>query len=192
MWKKISFLPQKEIEADGIFKINGFDSSIFNSNEVTKIYSNVLDDKKDFDMAILEVKLNRAKIYELIKQIKKDDNIFGRILKKKIIYLGFINSPTVDSNSEKNFIQLQKINCVIFGIKESKFAEKNVLKPIDWDLLKEVKGLKKKLDKIELLLQLYLEKEPKKEKKFINKKKKKSPSQKQKYDDDSDDDEAYE
>ena len=119
-------------------------------------------------MAILEVKLNRAKIYELIKQIKKDDNIFGRILKKKKIYLGFINSPTVDSNSEKNFIQLQKINCLIFGIKESKFAEKNVLKPIDWDLLKEVKGLKKKLDKIELLLQLYLEKEPKKEKKFIN------------------------
>ena len=84
--KKISLLPQKKIEADGIFNINGFDSSIFNSNEITKIFSNVGDGKKDFNRAILEVKLSRTKIYELIKQIKNDDNIFGRILKKNNLF----------------------------------------------------------------------------------------------------------
>ena len=191
--EKIIFFPLAEIEANGIYEINGFNFSMIDLNEVAIIYSNVEEGKKDFNMAIIEARINKAQISELVKQIKKDNNIFGKKLKKKIVYLGFINSPTIDSNSKKNFEKLKKINCVIYGIKESKFAGKNVLKPIDWDLLNEVKGIKKRLDNIEFLLKLYVEKEPKKEKKLSKKKRNKSSSQGQKNDvENSDDVKAYE
>jgi len=157
--EKIIFLPGKEIEADGIFEIEDFNSSMIDSNEATIIYSNIKEGQKDFNMAILETKLNKAKISELAHQIQKDNNFFGKKLKKKIVYLEFINSPTIDSNSIKNFARLKKISCVIYGIKESKFAGKNVLRPIDWDLLIDIKGMKEDI-------KLLLDKFEKIEKKF--------------------------
>ena len=177
---KITIFPHVEIEADGIYEINDFNSDIFNKNEVEVIYSNIPEGNKNFEMAILEVKLSKNTISDLVKQIEKDSNVFGKKLKKKIVYIGFINSPNIDSNAVKNFVKLQKISCVVYGIKESKFGGKNVLRPIDWDLVKEVEDIKKN---IELLLKLYMEKDaPKKEKKFTNKKRSKGSSQEKKDD----------
>ena len=188
---QITIFPPVEVEADGIYKIKNFNTEIFNKNEVELFYRSIDEGDNNFDISILEVKLNKNKISDLVKQIEKDSNSFGKKLKKKIIYLGFINSPTIDSKDMINFVKLKKINCAIYGLKQSKFGGKNAIRPIDWDLFKEVKEIKLKLDNIELLLKQFINKKTQKiEKKFSGKKRDKMLS-KDKKDDDGDANDDY-
>ncbi|MBQ2484215.1 MAG: hypothetical protein II519_02750, partial [Muribaculaceae bacterium] len=116
----------------------------------------------------------------LIKQLKKDKHLLDICEYKSTILIGFINSAKVVPIDFKE--KLKNIKCVIYGIKNSIFHGKNVVRPIDWNLEKNFEDFKKQvttqLDKIYNYLKIYFkeqntgdkhEKEEKFEKKEIEK-----------------------
>lgn len=104
--------------------------------------------KKAFDTAVVEIKLNPNKVNDLISQLKTDADYFKKLNKyKNIIYLGFINCKNVDSKTD--FIKLAKIQSIVYGIKNSKFYGRNVTRFNDWLLISEVKELKGRMSSIE-------------------------------------------
>ena len=111
----ITIFPHVEIEFDGIYKINDFISSMKFKDEVVEFYSNI-GKNDDFEIAVIEAKLSPNKISKLVKQLKKYYYALEKKLNKKIIYLGFFNSPTIDSKEKANFKKLEKMKCVLYGI----------------------------------------------------------------------------
>ena len=73
--------------------------------------------------------------------------------KKNILYIGFINSKKIDNISKKITEKLKKMNCVIFGIKNSIFSNKKITKAYDWAKIieddKKFNLLEQKLNQLE-------------------------------------------
>jgi len=147
----INISKYKKIEIDGFFELKNFKVNLFDDKEISIIYSNIENDKEGkYTHAAIEAKLNYKKTEGLIKQLKKDKHLLDIYEYKSTILIGFINSTKVVPIDFKE--KLKNIKCVIYGIKNSIFHGKNVVRPIDWNLERNFENFKKqvttKLDKI--------------------------------------------
>ena len=114
---------------DGMFEINNFSPSIFDKEEVSIIHQNVEDIKlKQFTQAVIEIKLSKAKFGDLVTQLYRDKEIIEKLTKDKILYIGFINSNSIDDSQKMKVMdKLNELNCIIFGTKNSIFSKKKLL-----------------------------------------------------------------
>ena len=70
------------------------------------------------------------------------------IKNKCFIYIGFINVNSGDDEIIKkiNFAEIcSDIQCIIFGIKNGFFSQRNILYPTDWKLINFI--LKKRIER---------------------------------------------
>lgn len=133
-----------EMEFDGVFTLGKcFDKKAFEEKKVKILYEKIENNKK-YDMAMVESKLNINEIGDLIRQIKRNNIYFKKKYKNNVIHLGFINGTNVNLNIHLKD-KLKGIECIIFGLKNSRLCGRNMENCIDW-------ALKKKLDKLESLL----------------------------------------
>ena len=147
----INISKYKEIEIDGFFELKNFKVNLFDDKEISIIYSNIENDEEGkYTHAAIEAKLSHKKTEGLIKQLKKDKHLLDIYEYKSTILIGFINSAKIVSIDFKE--KLKNIKCVIYGVKNSVFHGKNVVRPIDWNLVKSFEDFKKQvttqLDKI--------------------------------------------
>ena len=147
----INISKYKEIEIDGFFELKNFKVNLFDDKEISIIYSNIENDEEGkYTHAAIEAKLSHKKTEGLIKQLKKDKHLLDIYEYKSTILIGFINSAKILSIDFKE--KLKNIKCVIYGVKNSVFHGKNVVRPIDWNLVKSFEDFKKQvttqLDKI--------------------------------------------
>ena len=147
----INISKYKEIEIGGFFELKNFKVNLFDDKEISIIYSNIENDEEGkYTHAAIEAKLNHKKAEGLIKQLKKDKHLLDICEYKSTILIGFINSAKVVPIDFKE--RLKNIKCVIYGVKNSIFHGKNVVRPIDWNLERNFENFKKqvttKLDKI--------------------------------------------
>lgn len=92
----------QEVEIDGMFNINNFSSSDFDSEEITILYRNIDDNKmKLFNQAVLEMKLSKKNFCEMVTQLNRDRYVFKRLIKEPLLYIGFINSKNIEKNDLK-------------------------------------------------------------------------------------------
>lgn len=154
-----------KIEMNGIYNLkNGFDKNMFDKKEVKIIYE-YIDKNKNYNTAVIEIKLNTNRIGDLIKQIKMKNIYFKKISKKKVIHLGFVGGTNVNSNIDLNH-KLKGIECIIFGLKNCKLCGKNMERCVDWALVSNIKNIMNSLKNMN-------EKIDKKESILLGKKKKK-------------------
>ena len=147
--KTLTVLAHKQIEIDGFFETKDFKVNLFHPNEVDIVFSNINNENvNDFKYAVIESKLSPNKIGDMVRQIQNDYNLLKRKY-NNIVFLGFVNSNNVQSIKKSH---LSKINCVIYGIKNSILFGKNVSRSIDWDLEKKVNVLGMELDEIKGLI----------------------------------------
>ena len=115
-----------------MFNIEKFSSSAFDSKEITILYRNVDDNKmKIFNQAFLEMKLSKNNFSEMVTQLIRDRDVFEKLIKQPILYIGFINSKNNGKNdlkTSKDGLNKLKKNCIIFDIKNKMFSRKNVNK----------------------------------------------------------------
>ena len=147
----INISKYKEIEIDGFFELKNFKVNLFDDKEISIIYSNIENDEEGkYTHAAIEAKLSHKKTEGLIKQLKKDKHLLDICEYKSTILIGFINSAKIVPIDFKE--KLKNIKCVIYGVKNSIFHGKNVVRPIDWNLERNFENFKKqvttKLDKI--------------------------------------------
>jgi len=147
----INISKYKEIEIDGFFELKNFKVNLFDDKEISIIYSNIENDEEGkYTHAAIEAKLSHKKTEGLIKQLKKDKHLLDICEYKSTILIGFINSAKIVPIDFKE--KLKNIKCVIYGVKNSVFHGKNVVRPIDWNLVKSFEDFKKQvttqLDKI--------------------------------------------
>ena len=147
----INISKYKEIEIGGFFELKNFKVNLFDDKEISIIYSNIENDEEGkYTHAAIEAKLSHKKTEGLIKQLKKDKHLLDICEYKSTILIGFINSAKIVPIDFKE--KLKNIKCVIYGIKNSIFHGKNVVRPIDWNLERNFENFKKqvttKLDKI--------------------------------------------
>ena len=107
----------------------------------------------DFKYVVVEIKLSKTKIGEMIEQIKRDKEVMEKIIKDKILYLGFVNSENINRKSIKD---IKGINFILFGIKNSQFYGRDILHYLDWNLIKKVDTLSEKIDNIERKLDILI------------------------------------
>ena len=132
---------------EGLYEMDNFKINQFSKEEVLVIYSNLGNKKEeDFKYSIIESKLSQNKIEDLIEKFKNDSHLFKMKGITNRILLGFFNSDKIQIDNHINL--LKDINYVIYGIKYSKLNGKRVKYVIDWELVKEVKVLRKKIDEI--------------------------------------------
>ena len=85
-------------------------------------------DNNLFPKAVLEIKLNKNKVEDLFSQMKRVQQIIKYKMKENAIYLGFINSNSVDTKIMKNIKKkLKDINYILFRVKNNKFAKEKLL-----------------------------------------------------------------
>ena len=146
---------RKDIEIDGWFEINGFDINILDKNEICVIYKNLQeDDIKKAKQVVIESKLSRNKINELLIQLKRDKYVIDKmqkIEKDNIIYLGFINSKSINQKEfYKNIIpKFKDLKFVLFGVKNSIFGKRKVTEFYDWEGIIKMDSLDKRLKSLE-------------------------------------------
>ena len=72
---------------------------MFRNNEVLKVYSNINEkeeEEKTFQVMILEIKLKAEHLIDLIIQMRRDEKFFSRLIREKIVYVGFVGSGKID------------------------------------------------------------------------------------------------
>ena len=125
----------QEVEIDGMFNIENFSSTAFDPEEITILYRNINDNNMQlFTQAILEMKLSKNNFGGMVTQLIRDRDIFEKLIKEPILYIGFINSKNIgkgDLKESKDGLNKLK-NCIIFGIKNKMFSGKNVNKFYNW------------------------------------------------------------
>lgn len=159
--KKIDIKCFTKVEIDGIFQITNFSPSIFDENEISVIYKNIDDNQmKNFEQAVVEIKLSKNKFQEMVNQLYRDKQIFKKFTKENFLFIGFMNSKSVEEEEIIDAMdKLNELNCVIFGIKNSIFGNRNVTKHIDWlkiyedekkftNFDKRLKNIEEKIDQI--------------------------------------------
>ena len=141
----------KEFEADGIFNIKNFGINKFDKKDISIIYKN-FEEKDISSNVVLEVKLNKKKIGDLINQLIDDKKIIDKITTKQFLFVGFINSNKIDIrilDTLKSTIKLNKLKLIIYGINNSMLCGKMLCKFYDWETIKEAQVMKKRLNKME-------------------------------------------
>ena len=117
---------------------------------------------KNFNKVVIEIKLNRDKINELISQLSRDKEILEHFYDDNFLYIGIINSKSVNFQELKNILGMyDDLNFMLFGVINSQFAGKDTTKYHDWDELKFVRNrldkIETRLDKIESTMKKILE-----------------------------------
>ena len=76
-----------------MFNIENFSSTVFDPKEIAILYRNINDNNmRLFNQAILEMKLSKNNFCEMTTQLIRDKDVFEKLTKKPILYIGFINS----------------------------------------------------------------------------------------------------
>ena len=109
--------PIADIEINGFFE--DIDLTKFNEKEITVLGTNlgkgITKNHYTYQKAVIEIKLCKEKVKELFEQFKKDKYIFETLLNESFLFIGFINSKSVD------FKELTDINndlkYILFGVK---------------------------------------------------------------------------
>ena len=114
-----------EVEFDGSFECDNSAFEKFNKDEVITLFSNVTSSQINlFNYVIMEIKLNKGKIAELIKQLLKDKQIIEKIYSnKKFLYVGFINSKELDVDISS---KIGDLNIIIYGLKKNVFGSRDI------------------------------------------------------------------
>ena len=131
----------QEVEIDGMFNIENFASSAFDTEEITILYRNIDDNKiKSFNKAVLEIKLSKNNFSAMVTQLIRDRDVFEKLIKEPILYIGFINSKNIGKNDLKSSKDgLNKLkNCIIFVIKNKMFSGKNINKFYNWKGMEKI------------------------------------------------------
>ena len=148
--KKLFNISQpKEIEIDGLFQDSKFETSSFNLDEIEVLFNNV--PSLEYKFAIIEVKLSAHKLIDLINQLKNDYNIMRKIINQNTIYIGFICLNDNEYRKIKKY-KLSEIcgnfQCLILGIKNGIFSERNLTYAIDWKLVSQFYEFKKEFHEV--------------------------------------------
>ena len=101
--KEILIKPITDIEIDGFFE--DIDLTKFNEKEITVLGTNLgkgITKNHYNQKAIIEIKLCKEKIQELFEQFKKDKYVFETLLNESFLFIGFINSKSVDFKELKD------------------------------------------------------------------------------------------
>ena len=138
-----------ELELDGIYE--NFDLEKINKEEIECIWQSINNSKiSGFKKVVLEIKFNRNKITELLYQLERDREFLELLGKDDYLFVGVINSKSVNKEKVKEFMKnYENLNFIILGIKNSVFANKDVTKYHDWDEIKKVMNLEKKIIALE-------------------------------------------
>ncbi len=148
--KKLVVKKEKEIETDRYFHIENFDFSKLNE-DFSIVYRNIEDEElEEVNSVLIETKLNKSKIPEMISQIKEDKKIYEKMTNDKILYMGIVGcsgkNKNIDIDYEK---ELDGIKCVILEIDNSTFCGRNMKYPLDWKLIRSVAKLETSVAKLE-------------------------------------------
>ena len=85
----------------------------------------------------------------MLEQIIRDKRVIGKLINDKILYLGVINSKSVNMEELKKFKnENENINYIILGIKDSLFGDRDVKKSYDWKEIRENIKLRKQVKKV--------------------------------------------
>lgn len=147
--KKLIIQKETEMETDCFFKISNFDFSRFN-DDFSILFMNINEEElEEATNALIQIKLNKRKLPEMINQIKADKNIYEKITKEKIIYIGIVGYSGRKSNIDINFEEeLDGINCIILQMENCNFCGRNMKKSLDWKLIREVQQMKQDIDNL--------------------------------------------
>ena len=88
----------------------------------------------------MEIKLSAHKLEELIEQLKKDKDVMNNFIEKSTVYIGFVNINKCDSDFIHDFNfddACRQFQCILFGIKNNIFCERNITFPIDWKIVSQ-------------------------------------------------------
>lgn len=139
---KILIQKEKEVETDGLFNIQDVDFAPFD-DYFSVLYRNIDNDElENFNTSLIEVKLNRKKIPDLISQIKEDNEIYEKITDDNILYIGFLGYSGKSGINYDFESELSNINCIILELKSPFIKGRDMKKPFDWGLIKTVEELK--------------------------------------------------
>lgn len=146
---KIIIYKPMEMELDGIYE--NFELERLNKEEIECIWQNIDNPKiSSYKKIVLEIKLNKNKIEELLYQLKRDKEFLGLLGKEDYLFIGVINSKSLNHEIVREFIKNNKnLNFIILGIKNSLLANKDVTKFYDWDEIKKVMNLENKVMNLE-------------------------------------------
>ena len=137
----------KTIEMDGVFCTNNFQFPNFDPEEVNMIFKNIdLKDIKGVINIIVEIKMNKKKLQDLIEQIKSDNRIMAKILNYNILFVGFVGSDGDLDKSINLDEELQNLKCIIYEIKKDCIFGRNMKQQFDWILIKDVEDIKNSLN----------------------------------------------
>lgn len=169
--KECIITERKEMENDGWFEIKDFDINEFDKSEICVLHKNAEPHEiKNAKQAIIETKLSRDKINELLNQLNRDKFIAEKIEKSEkgsIIYVGFINSKSINYKLffEEILPNFKDLKFILFGIKNSIFGKRKITEFYDWESIKNIKaleknvnGLAKKLNGIDKKLNIIIKK----------------------------------
>ena len=111
----------------------------------------IINKMKLFNQAVLEMKLSKNNFCEMVTQLIRDRNVFERLIKEPILYIGFINSKNIGKNDLKaSKDALNKLeNCIIFGVKNKMFSGKNVEKFYNWKGMQKINKLEENVKLLE-------------------------------------------
>ena len=148
--KKLVVKKEKEIETDRYFHIENFDFSKLNE-DFSIVYRNIEDEElEEVNSVLIETKLNKSKIPEMISQIKEDKKIFEKMTNDKILYMGIVGCSGKNKNIDIDYEEeLDGIKCVILEMDNSTFCGRNMKNPLDWKLIRSVAKLETSLAKLE-------------------------------------------
>ena len=139
--------PPQEVELGGVFQEIDFDELPFDKNEVVILFNNT--PKKKYDCAIVEIKLSAQKLEELIEQLKKDKDVMNNFIEKSTVYIGFVNINKCDSDFIHDFNfddACGRFKCILLGIKNGTFCERNITFPIDWKIVSQFYHFKNEIN----------------------------------------------
>ena len=101
---------------------------------------------KDYQYIVLEVKLSKKRIMELLEQIKRDCQIIPKILKQKILFIGFLNDKAIDIDISNH---IEDVPFILFGINNSILCGRNVTQYLDWKTIIDLKRIDKVEERLE-------------------------------------------
>ena len=153
--KTVIITERKDMENDGWFNLNNFDINKFDKNEICEIYKTIEPGKiKKAKQVIIESKLNKNKVNELLFQLNRDKKIIEKIeniQKDNILYMGFINAKSINIQDFINNVipKYKDLKFILFGIKNEFFGKRKVTEFYDWELIKDVKRMEGRIDNLE-------------------------------------------
>ena len=138
--KRLFISKEKELETDGFYHIEKLEIPKL-LKDFTILFSNLEEEEANEASNILvEIKLNKKKLPDLINQFKDDIKVFQHMTEEKIICVGFVGKSGKKSNDDFNIKEeVQELKCIIFEMNTSYFCNRNMRNPLDWRLIKDVK-----------------------------------------------------